>query len=96
MSDETAREGTTDLEEDAAPDSTAPPEDGPREAGKREKGGVVGHRDLAAIIGIAVVLFILVAVFALVCPGAWETGQMMDDEPGQGSQETPDEIEPPE
>ena len=90
MSDETAQKG------DAGTEGKSPPGDGSPEAGKKERSSGVGHRDLYAIIGIAVVLFGLVILFALACPGAWETGQMMEEEPGQESQATPDEIEPPE
>ena len=102
MSDESAREGKAApeeeiaSEEETAPEVETPAGDASRKAGKPEKGGGVGHRDLYAIIGIAVVLFGIVILFALLCPGAWETGQMVDDEPGQESQQTPEEIEPPE
>jgi hypothetical protein len=96
VSDETAREDGAAAEEETTSGAAVPAEDGSRDADKPEKGSGVGHRDLYAIIGIAVILFGVVVAFALLCPGAWETGQMMDDEPDQESSETLEEIEPPE
>jgi hypothetical protein len=89
-------EGETAPDTETAPEARSPTGDDSRRPDEAEKGSGVGHRDLYAIIGIAVVLFGIVIAFALLCPGAWETGQMVDDEGGQESPETPDEIEPPE
>jgi hypothetical protein len=95
VTDEARREGEAVPQEQTAPEAGASARDRLRRPDEPEKGGGVGHRDLYAIIGIAVILFGIVVAFALLCPGAWETGQMMDDEPSQESQEAPEELEPP-
>jgi hypothetical protein len=55
----------------------------------------VRKRDLWVIIAIAVVLLLVVALFALLCPGAWETGRMLEEMEEQESRAVPAAVVAP-